>query len=675
MVVTRDELLPWYSLENLDKALQRQKDKPYGMKRVQLGGNGRQLLISYDSLPAQIKEALPDPRKVNHILERYYKVDGEAVRYYSTYQFADGSYLDADVQEKYITNASVLKAIIALREARTRERKSRGGSLTGIMLSLCSDAAGFQQVLKVKHGVEHTLPGSEKHFKKALNAFETANGYNYESLISGKHGNSNSRKVTDPVLKLLNNMFATDSAKPTATIVHSQYSAFISGYVEVIDNETGEVISPAGFKKLSATTVNRYLAQWENKIGTWALRSGNRQQYMQQFKPYHKLSKPEYAGSIISIDDRQPPFKSLDGKRVWFYNGIDLGSEAFVCCVHGRDKEGIIIEFYRELLRNYHVWNLHLPAELEAEMSLNSSFVNTFLREGAMFEHVRIEANNARGKRIERYFRTLRYEYEKDREGWLARPFALSESNQAGSHEVKALPYETIVDGCLDDVDRWNSQKHSVHTHLTRWEVFMQMQNPDLKPTNYPAIFPHLGYRTVTSCRVGQLRLQNNDYLLGIDGRVALGEQLIGLMRKVEGQDVQVYWLDDHEGKVFKALIFQDNHYICEAVLKPEYNRSTKEQTPADREAWQLMSSYVATIEAFGRQQRSSIEPVTLIRSQPAQAPLTTMPRRMSTKPLTAAAWMEDYQPPMIAGAVEDTDEQLDYVPATTFTKSLKDRF
>lgn len=66
------------------------------------------------------------------------------------------------------------------------------------------------------------------------------------------------------------------------------------------------------------------------------------------------------------------------------------------------------------MLRNYTEWGLNIPYELEAESSLNSSFTNTFLQNGYMFENVRIESNNARGKRIERYYKSLRYDVEKN---------------------------------------------------------------------------------------------------------------------------------------------------------------------------------------------------------------------------------------------------------------------
>jgi hypothetical protein len=666
IVVTKEELVPaWYnSMNSLSKSIYRYQNFPYGIKRVQLGGNGRQMLIDFDSLPMNIQEGLGDPRKLNHILERFYRIDPDAVSFYASFKFYDGTYLDADYQEKYIINASVLKAVISLRSARENERRTKGGSTAGIIGTLCSDAASFQKTLKTKFGVEHSLPESLKRFKIALKSFETAG---YPSLISAKHKNNNSRKVTDYTLALLKNMFAGVDTKPTATQVYRNYDSFLSGYMEVINNQSGEVYNPSDFKKLSPQTVTNYMAEWTNKIGTHALRSGDRQTYMQKFKPYHSLDKPKFAGSIISIDDRQPPFKSTNGKRVWFYNGIDLASEALTCWVSGAEKEGIILEFYRQLVRNYAEWGFNLPNELEAEMSLNSSFVDTFLKPGAMFQEVRIEANNARGKRIEAYYRQLRYAVEKDRDGWIARPFAISESNQAGPIKAKELPYDEIIQGCHQDIEKWNNMPHSVHKDMTRWDVFTQMQHPDLKPTNYKSILPHLGYKTRTSANVGIIKLQGREYLLGENDMICTGENLINLMKIVEGKQVDVYWLDDNDGLVFKALVFIGNQYICDAIAKPTYNRARIEQTPQDQINRELMSSYVATIEAYGRRQKQTIDPVTIINNTPA--PKKSFVMRGLNHTETTAEWTK----PEVLHDLPLSEEFN--LPANGFTKNLRDRF
>lgn len=668
VVVTKEELVPhWYKWNALRKNLERYAAKSYGIKRARFGGFGHDLLIAFDSLPGNIKEALGDPRKVCHSLERYYRIMSDTITFYSTYQFEDGTYLDAEYQERYIINASVIKALLAIKSYREGEWKTKKRSLTGLSKTLWIDSISFQQTLKVKHKVEHTLPESEKRFKGALKDFEKRG---YESLISGKHRNNNSRKVTETVLALLENMFGKDKTKPTATTVHRRYESFLNGYLEIINDSTGEVYDPKEYRPLSVITVTNYLANWSSKIGTYAARSGNRQTYMQQFKPYHSLDKPKFAGSIISIDDRQPPFKALNGKRIWFYMGIDLGSEAFTCWVYGDTKEGIIIEFYRQLVRNYAEWGLNLPAELEAEMSLNASFINTFLREGAMFQHVRIEANNARGKRIERYFGNLRYENEKDKLGWIPRPFATRESNQAGPDAVPAIPREQIVENSLKEIEKWNNMPHSVHTHLSRWEVFMQMQHPDLKPINYLAILPHVGYRTKTSCRVGTIRLNGNEYLLASNGKISLGEHLIGLMKQVEGHEVDVYWLDNNEGEIIKALVFLRDQLqlICEAIIKPTYNRAKIEQTDNDRLSREQMSSYVATIEAYGRKQKKAIESVTIIDNTPARPKSFIMPGLKHQKPLNE--WPEAEILPDIP-----ENEEIGSLPEKSFVNSMYQRF
>jgi hypothetical protein len=85
IAVELDELVPrfWNRLGSLQLELHRYKDKPFGIKRLQLGGNGRKLLIDFDSLKPQIQEALGDPRRTDNPLENFFEFDADAVRYYS----------------------------------------------------------------------------------------------------------------------------------------------------------------------------------------------------------------------------------------------------------------------------------------------------------------------------------------------------------------------------------------------------------------------------------------------------------------------------------------------------------------------------------------------------------------------------------------------------------------
>lgn len=670
-VVTANELAPWYNLDVLKKNVSRYKDKPYGIKKVLSGGNGRMMLLAYDSLPAEIQNILGDPRKPAHLLDMFYNIDHAAVTFYTTHKVDGVVTLELKYQEEYITNASVLKACVALKSARENERRTKGGSLKGIISTICNDVITFNTVLHAKHGVKHTLPHSEKRFKETFKTFlnEGGEGFNYKSLISGRLRNANALKVTDHIMAVLNQLFAGVSTKPTRTQIGRQYDAFLAGYVELINEETGEMYDPKEFKTLSESTVFNYLSKWEERIGTYTRRAGDRLKLINQFRPPHSLNQPSYAGSIISIDDRQPPFEYARGHRAWFYNGIDLASEAFTTWVYGKSKEGIIMDFYRQLVRNYTEWGFNLPGELEAEMSLNSSFVKTFLRPGAMFQYVRIEANNPRGKRIEAYYRPLRYALEKDRKGWLARPFALSEANQAGSAPVPIIPYNDIIDGCLRDIEDWNNMPHSVHKDKTRWEVFTSTQNPNLQPTNWKAILPYLGYATHTSCNRGIIRLENEDFVLGDDSEVYTGERLINLMKIVEGREFDVFWLDDNKGGVLKAVIFLDDTVVCEAVPKPKYNRARIERTPEDLAAREIMSAYGATIDAYMRRKAQSIDRIVVVDNT-----VKTLNRKFVMPSITRYEAKEE-GPVEVLAPVPDEDEIIVPAPAKGFVRSLKDRF
>ncbi len=135
--------------------------------------------------------------------------------------------------------------IFALDEARKTIRLNQGGSLTGITTTLCTDAITFQPLLKAKYYVQHSLPTHPRHFKNALTKFVKLS---YISLIKDAKGQNkqNARKATSDIIKLLNDLFASQPHKPTATEVARQYDAFLGGYLEVINNESGEKYTPKG---------------------------------------------------------------------------------------------------------------------------------------------------------------------------------------------------------------------------------------------------------------------------------------------------------------------------------------------------------------------------------------------------------------------------------------------
>lgn len=628
IAVYQDELVPmfWKTPAALRVEIGRKRNLDFGIKQLQKGGNGRKMRIDFDTLPQYIKYQLKDPRKPDHILETYFKIDSAALTFYETFKRPNYGYLKPEESEKYIVNASVIVALIKLEAERTAERLNKGGSVRAtkdvksVAETILEDAISFQSYLRSINLTEHSLPTHPRRFRKKIQDFKD---HGYVTLIKDPEGKSisNATKVDSEVLALLNNLFSTQSDKPTATEVARQYEGFLSGYVDIINNKTGEIYDPLSFKPISKSTVKAYLAKWENRPANELKRDNDRQKFMTKHVPYSQLEQPRFSGSIISIDDRQPPFKypsGASGKRLWFYIGIDLASQAIICWVHGKTKEGLIKNFYQQLIRNYHDWGFNLPDGLECESSLNSSFTDTFLRNGAMFQDVRIEANSARSKRIEAYFKPLRYGLEKKREGWIARPHSRSEANQQSQKPTPLIPYEDIVQGCLQDIVTWNNSPHNIDKGISRWDYCLQNQHPNLKPTNYRTILPHLGNYTESSCKAGIVQLNSKKWLLAQNGRISLGDELIETMKLVEQKDINIYWIDDNQGEVIKAMVFaNDGRYLTELMPMPTAARAKIEETAAHREAKVILDSYKMTVTSYFKREKNSRESLTIIDNRP----------------------------------------------------------
>lgn len=568
-------------------------------------------LIEFSTLCTEWQDQLVQkfgaaPKKVyENYLALHFEYDVTAFNYFSM-EYTEGDEkrrLTPELIEEYTSNASVLNAVRIVKDKRTSFRSLLNASCRDIWKTLSVEVNAFNEV-------NHTLPVTADGLRKKYRAYEKEG---YSVLVNGRRNNQNAKKVSEKLVQLLNNLFAGQDYKPTVADVSRIYSEFLAGSIEVYNVKSGEQYMPEDFKPVTDRTIRAYLGQWENKIGNHLIRSGNRQQYMGKYKPYHVLENPVYAGSLLSIDDRQPPFYYQKGKRAWFYIGVDLASGCITSYVYGKSKEGIILEFYRQLVRNYADWGINLPDGLECESSLNSSYRNTFLKPGAMFQDVRVEANNARGKKIERIFGVFRNQRERSSEGWIGRPFAKPEANQTDREKITIIPFDRLIKERLKDIEDWNNEEHHSEKGKTRWEYFTERQHPNLKPTNWLSFMPYIGYRTDTSCRVGYVQLQEEPRMIAENGQILLGDELIAKMKLIEGQNIQVYWLDANDGSVLKAFAFMGSEYICELMAIPTYNRAAIERTEQDEANREIQKQYRSTVDAFGRAQKKSVKKVVIL--------------------------------------------------------------
>lgn len=290
-VVYEWELVPrfWNSLNHLKVEIHRYRKRSDGIKKVQSGGNGRQMLIAFDSLRPDIKEAIGDPRKTDNPMERFYKVCPEASLFYATYAFEDGSTLTPGQQEEYTINASVLKAAQILK----KERGALRGTQRGILPSVVNDVMQFNKVLENKYGTRHTLPASPKWMKKymdELHAPFTYKGreynYNYPSVLSGKLRNQNKAKI------LLGN---TSADILQSLIEHgNQYD---DRFIQIAYNKKAKEL---GLEPISVSAVRYWRSKLKHLVKPF--REGW-DEYRQEYSRAVKRDRPSRPGQLWESDD------------------------------------------------------------------------------------------------------------------------------------------------------------------------------------------------------------------------------------------------------------------------------------------------------------------------------------------------------------------------------------
>lgn len=191
---------------------------------VQKGGNGRKALVSYNSLPPELKKSLiekiGEPTEEHEIsrIEHFYNEDVVTRNYYENYRLPDGRYLKTDAVNEYTINASMLQAVDAVVNETQMTRLARGGTKKVSWKNIAQTTKSLKYKKKDdEYLYPHTLPDSDRRLREALNKFK-ADGF--ESVIPlGKYKNKNGAKVkTDEQKYLLQEMIALGNNLENKTI-------------------------------------------------------------------------------------------------------------------------------------------------------------------------------------------------------------------------------------------------------------------------------------------------------------------------------------------------------------------------------------------------------------------------------------------------------------------------
>lgn len=280
------------------------------IRRVVPGGNGREALVDYNSLPSDIKnsicEMFGDPREsyAREVFEGNVVTNYRAREFFAEYMLADGRFLPFDIQEKYSRNVEVLDALIKMSNDTKASNKARNGSNPSLWTNLSKTC----NELSVKLG--HDLPRNERRLRLKVKEYQVKG---FECLISGKFLNKNSAKVAD---------IEQEATIRNLLRMHSKFdnTQIATAYNYLCEKKSWEKITPS--------TVANYRAKWQMETA-----------------PFSK-GVNDYNNTMIMLAKRSAPvlplvYWSADG---WVAELVYQESEKGVTTYHKRMTVVVVLD-------------------------------------------------------------------------------------------------------------------------------------------------------------------------------------------------------------------------------------------------------------------------------------------------------------------------------------------
>ena len=198
---------------------------------------------------------------------------------------------------------------------------------------------GVIESLRVQFG--HTLPTSVLRFRKKVSDYRKRG---YESLLSGKFGNTNAQILTAGEERVLKGL-AVQPNRPWNTNVREMYEMFVCGELDVWDPETGELLDPEKCARKkngepwvpSEGTIAGFLNRPDIKafVDRWLKPSVD---YYHEIMPHVHRHRGQYSLSQITMDDVDLPFRMKGDEKVHAYYAYDSVSECVIAASYGRKR-------------------------------------------------------------------------------------------------------------------------------------------------------------------------------------------------------------------------------------------------------------------------------------------------------------------------------------------------
>lgn len=637
------------------------------------GGKGSPALIKYNSLSQELKARVEAKysdidsasASLKKIYDEAFSYDHKARKYYMrTLTVLNQTLKTARVNElaeEYAVNASVVQAVIRLKQNTQLYRKVRQGGI--VSWAMMADAIKYY-----KDCYSHTLGTTPSRFAQWAKKWEDKG---YDGLISSKFGNSNGTKITADVVEIIERI-ARDPKRPYKTTVLEYYNEFLRGERSYYDPRTGEIYQPELYPDLSERSVVNILEQLKTQM-RMSRELDTRHEYLNNTRPYQLRKKPVYSLSMVSLDDRDLPIKvrwthykdkAVRGRKTTekiveitalkIYASFDVASSAIIGYAFDYTKEASIFEacmrdMYRTLIRE----GLGAPYEAQVENHLVSDYKDTMMAPGALFDEVYFcPPENSRAKFAENFWRVFKLGYEKRHLKNVGRFYALLKSNrvQLGKsfdgdnnnylQEVwqidKAIRFYDML------INVYNNDLHpdqDLYPGKTRWQVLKECVHPKIEPIDMLSLVQHLGYSCRTSINQGVLTAKGQKWAISHPDVL---DKLQPMDNKVEAR-----WWEQEEGIVSELHIWQGARYIeqCQEVIP--YQVSKLERTDEDKALMAREAKRIATWDSYMSNHRI--------------APIGTMSNEVMRA--IEEAEVKVVAMPLEGSKIESEEEVEDYVP------------
>ncbi len=574
---------------------------------VRRGCKGTPALIEIESLPLKYREAIKSKVDAKKDAEKQpfrdvMVKDRNAVEFFTSYRLDDGRALPNKNINYYINSASILNGFKTI-QANINKHKVIGAKVKNFW------PKAVEALKEISGDWANDLPQSKDRLRKVYERYMHKDG-GYQSLISRKFMNDNSRKVTAMVERVLLSIYAMPN-KPFASSVHELYLRFIAGTFQIIDKSTGEILDRNDYFvngqpiEISESTVWNYLNNPQNRTLVDKSRL-DALDYNNTHRPHNRRHAPNFSFSKISMDDRDLPRKINNGKRVKAYYAYDVASGAVIGYSYSQSKdEELFLDCLRDVFRLIDSNSWGVPLEVEVENHL----VNKYFDELAhMFPILRICApGNSQEKRAEHFNRAKKYGTEKKTQTSIGRWWAKSEAYRIKSKKVNdeyvepTYAYNTLVADDMQAIKDYNNDLHpkqKKYPGLSRWQVLCMNLNPQLPRPNRAVWMKSIGNRTETSIkRSAFLTVQHNEYVLP-------SPAIMGKL-KPNNYTVDAYWLPNENGEVGEIYLYQHGEYLCRCEMSATYNEAKAERTDQDDRIFEGQNKYTGKFDKMVKEGRS----------------------------------------------------------------------